>query len=157
MFLSILLFAAALMLLVVMYFVSAFLLLLWRQARSPLRFLDGPDSRSFFLGNLREMHDQENTNLIARWEAEHGSTFVYRGFIGGYRLMTTDLVAVAHIMGRAYEYPKPDFVTDNLASMAGGHQGLLTVDGEDHKRQVSLHSACRLHKRLTLASSARSL
>ncbi|KAJ6620746.1 cytochrome P450 [Mycena sp. CBHHK59/15] len=89
----------------------------------------------FFMGNLMEMHDQENNNLVAEWEAAYGSTFVYRGFIGGCRLMTTDPVAVAHILGNAYDYPKPDFVRDSLATMAVGYDGLLTVEGDAHKRQ----------------------
>lgn len=119
-----------------LYVLSTFLLLLLRQALSPLRHLRGPPSPSFFLGNLREMHDQENTNLVVRWEEQYGSTFVYRGFMGGARLMTTDPIAVAHILGRGYDYPKPDFVRDNLANMAAGEHGILTVEGEDHRRQV---------------------
>jgi len=115
-----------------------FFLLLWRQFCSPLRLLPGPPSPSFFMGNLEEMHDMENNNLIERWVKSYGNTFVYRGFIGGCRLITTDPVAVAHILGNAYDYPKPDFVRDSLASMAAGHQGLLTVEGEDHRRQASL-------------------
>jgi len=83
------------------------------------------------------MHDQENNNLIANWVSRYGPNFVYRGFVGGCRLMTTDPVAVAHILGNAYDYPKPDFVRDSLASMVAGHHGLLTVEGDDHKRQVS--------------------
>ncbi|PCH40336.1 hypothetical protein WOLCODRAFT_162280 [Wolfiporia cocos MD-104 SS10] len=122
--------------LVVTYVTSTFLQLLIRQARSPLRHLNGPQSQSFFMGNLQEMHDQENNNLIARWEQQYGNTFVYRGFIGGCRLMTTDPVAIAHIMGRAYEYPKPDFLRESLSSMAAGNEGLLTVEGEDHRRQL---------------------
>ncbi|KAF8967104.1 cytochrome P450 [Flammula alnicola] len=125
-------FMAALLLLA---FLHSFLLLLFRQRRSPLRHLPGPPSPSFFMGNLEEMHDQENNNLIANWVKRYGNSFVYRGFIGGCRLMTTDPVAVAHILGSAYDYPKPDFVRDSLASMAAGHDGLLTVEGEDHRRQ----------------------
>ena len=90
------------------------------------------------MGNLREMHDQENNNLVARWEAAYGSTFVYHGFVGGRRLMTTDPLAVSHILGRGYDYPKPDFIRDALASMVAGHEGLLTVEGENHRRQVSI-------------------
>jgi hypothetical protein len=84
-----------------------------------------------------QMHDQENNNLLADWESTYGSTFVYRGFIGGCRLMLTDPVAVAHVLGHAYDYPKPDFVRDSLASMAAGHDGLLTSEGEMHRKQVS--------------------
>ena len=121
---------------VALYFLWTFLMLVLRQARSPLRHLPGPPSPSFFMGNLREMHDQENNGLVARWAAEYGSTFVYRGFIGGCRLMTVDPLAVNHIMSRGYEYPKPDFVRDALASMAAGYEGLLTAEGEMHRKQV---------------------
>lgn len=123
---------------IALHALSTFLLLLLRQAISPLRKLPGPPSPSFFMGNLREMHDQENNDLVARWEAAYGSTFVYHGFVGGRRLMTTDPLAVSHILGHGYDYPKPDFIRDALASMAGGHEGLLTVEGEDHRRQVSI-------------------
>ncbi|KAF7357654.1 Cytochrome P450 [Mycena sanguinolenta] len=119
----------------IFYLLSGFIRLLVRQALSPLSLLRGPPCPSFFMGNLMEMHDQENNNLVAEWEAAYGSTFVYRGFIGGCRLMTTDPVAVAHILGNAYDYPKPDFVRDSLATMAAGHDGLLTVEGDAHKRQ----------------------
>ncbi|KAF7365456.1 Cytochrome P450 [Mycena venus] len=119
----------------ILYLLSGFIRLLVRQALSPLSLLRGPPCPSFFMGNLMEMHDQENNNLVAEWEAAYGSTFVYRGFIGGCRLMTTDPVAVAHILGNAYDYPKPDFVRDSLATMAAGHDGLLTVEGDAHKRQ----------------------
>ncbi|KAF8195514.1 cytochrome P450 [Pholiota molesta] len=116
-------------------FLRPFLLLLYRQRRSPLRLLPGPPAPSILLGNLEEMHDQENNALLARWGAAYGCAYVYRGFLGGCRLLTTDPVAVAHVLGNAYDYPKPDFVRDSLASMAAGHDGLLTVEGEDHRRQ----------------------
>jgi hypothetical protein len=124
-------------LVLVVYFVRAFLILLLRQRSSPLRSLRGPPSPSRFFGNLCELHDQENNNLILEWTKSYGHTFVYRGFIGGCRLMTTDLDAVRHILGHAYDYPKPDFIRDSLATMSAGHDGLLTVEGEDHRRQVS--------------------
>ena len=40
--------------------------------------------------------------------------------------MITDPRAVAYVLGNAYEYPKPDFVRDSLASMAAGHDGALS-------------------------------
>ncbi|KAI0703590.1 cytochrome P450 [Cytidiella melzeri] len=130
-----LLLTSSLSLAVVLYVIWSFLALMLRQARSPLRFLPGPPSPSFFMGNLREMHDAENTNLVGQWQRAYGSTFVYRGFIGGCRLMTTDPVAVNHILSRGYDYPKPDFIRDALASMAVGHDGLITVEGDQHRKQ----------------------
>ncbi|KAI5119364.1 hypothetical protein M0805_008519 [Coniferiporia weirii] len=114
---------------------SGLVRLVVRQYLSPLRRLRGPPSPSLFMGNLAAMHDQENTNLIAAWEAQHGAAFVYHGLLGGCRLMITDPRAIAHVLGNAYDYPKPDFVRDSLASMAAGHDGLLTSEGEQHRRQ----------------------
>lgn len=130
MYLALSLLAAA-----VIHAVFPFLRLLARQARSPLRFMPGPPSQSFFMGNLREMHDQENNNLIQRWVETYGTTFVYRGFVGGCRLMTVDPVAVGYILRHAYDYPKPDFVKDSLATMAAGYEGLLTTEGDVHRKQ----------------------
>jgi hypothetical protein len=107
-----------------------------RQSRSPLRQLRGPPAPSLMLGNLTEMHEGENAGLIQRWEDEYGSALVYRGFVGGRRLLTTDPKAIAHILGNAYDYPKPDFIRDSLATMAAGNEGLLVVEGEQHRRLV---------------------
>lgn len=52
--------------------------------------------------------------------------------------MTVDTLAISYILSNAYAYPKPDFVRDSLATMAAGHEGLLTVEGEDHKRQKKI-------------------
>ncbi|KAM5533414.1 hypothetical protein V8D89_012964 [Ganoderma adspersum] len=129
---------------ITLYFLWTFLMLILRQARSPLRHLPGPPSPSFFMGNLRDMHDQENNGLVARWTAQYGSTFVYRGFVGGCRLMTVDPLAVNYIMSRGYEYPKPNFVRDALASMAAGYEGLLTAEGEMHRKQNPAFSAAQI-------------
>ena len=105
------------------------------------------------MGNLSEIHDMENTALVERWEGSYGRSWVYRGFLGGCRsvrfsspclasltdptlsLITTDLQALSYILSHAYEYPKPDFIKDTMASMGAGYEGLITVDGDVHKRQ----------------------
>ncbi|KAI0366817.1 cytochrome P450 [Pilatotrama ljubarskyi] len=125
----------ALPLVLVLYFLWTFLLLLFRQARSPLRHLPGPPSASLFMGNLPELHHQENTGLVARWADTYGLAFVYRGFMGGRRLMLVDPVSVNYVMSRGYDYPKPDFVRDSLASMSAGYEGLLTAEGDMHRKQ----------------------
>ncbi|KAI0763115.1 cytochrome P450 [Trametes elegans] len=131
-------------LVLVLYFLWTFLQLLFRQARSPLRHLPGPPSASLFMGNLPELHDQENNGLVARWATTYGSAFVYRGFMGGRRLMLVDPTAVNYVMSRGYDYPKPDFVRDSLASMAAGYEGLLTADGEMHRKQNPAFSAAQV-------------
>ncbi|KIK95802.1 hypothetical protein PAXRUDRAFT_826654 [Paxillus rubicundulus Ve08.2h10] len=123
------------LLLVSFYVLADFIALLWRQCFSPLRNLRGPPSPSSLFGNLREMYNQENTGLLYDWDATYGSTYAYKGFLGGSRLMTTDVTAVTHILTHSYAYQKPDFVRDSLAAMGTGHAGLLTTEGDVHKRQ----------------------
>jgi cytochrome P450 len=98
--------------------------------------LPSPPSPSFLLGNLAAIADQENTDVITSWTRTYGSTFTYRGFIGGRRLLTTDPAALNHILGHAYDFPKPEFVRASLAAMVAGDDGLLTVEGDVHRRQV---------------------
>ncbi|KAG6815833.1 hypothetical protein H0H87_010913 [Tephrocybe sp. NHM501043] len=122
-------------LLVFVSFLIPLLRIILRQLLSPLRRLPGPPSPSLFSGNLAELHDQENTPLLRDWEAAYGPTYVYSGFLSGPRLITTDPVALSHILSNAYHYPKPDFVRESLASMGAGHDGVLTAEGETHRRQ----------------------
>jgi hypothetical protein len=113
---------------------------------SPLRLLPCPPSPSLFIGNLAQLADQENSQILHSWIAHYGHTFTYRGFLNAPRLFTIDPQALAYILGHAYEFPKPDFVTDALAEMGAGHDGLLTAQGDVHKRQVcffSLVGYCR--------------
>jgi len=125
----------SILILALLYVSRPFILLLIRQHRTPLRRLPSPPCPSFFMGNLSEMHDMENTGLIGRWERALGRSWVYRGFFGGCRLITTDLQALSYILAHAYDYPKPDFVKDSMAAMAVGYEGLIVVEGEVHKRQ----------------------
>jgi hypothetical protein len=132
------------------YVFSGLASLFLRQARSPLRHLRGPPAPSLILGNLTEMHEGENAGLLQRWEDEYGPALVYRGFVGGRRLLTTDPRAVAHILGNAYDYPKPDFIRDSLATMAAGTEGLLVVEGEQHRRLVRSLGSSERNVRLIL-------
>ena len=103
---------------------------------SPLARLPSPPSPSFLLGNLAAIADQENNDVLSAWTRIYGSTFTYRGFIGGRRLLTTDPLALNHILGHAYDFPKPEFVRASISAMVAGDGGLLTVEGDVHRRQV---------------------
>lgn len=126
----------AVLVLATCYVLKDLIALLWRQHFSPLQRLRGPPSPSFLFGNLREMYNQENTGLLYDWDATYGSTYAYKGFFGGSRLLTTDLTAVAHILSHPDTYQKPDFVRDNLAAMGAGNESVLTTEGDVHRRQV---------------------
>ncbi|KAF8517393.1 cytochrome P450 [Hysterangium stoloniferum] len=119
--------------LVLVYAVSGLVQLMVTQYFSHLGALGCPPVPSFFWGHLQLLHDAENTNVYNKWREELGSIFTYRGFIGGYRLVTMDPRAIIHILSKPDHYPKPSFVRDSLASM-GGEYGLIVVEGDDHKR-----------------------
>jgi hypothetical protein len=139
--------------LLAIYLLRPLLRLLYAQHLSPLHLLPGPPSPNFLMGHLKEMHDMENTSLLERWEGTYGRRWVYKGFFGGCRLVllllysasrpdkiprsliTTDLHSISHVLSRAYQYPKPQFVKDAFAAIGGGHQGLLSVEGDVHRRQ----------------------
>jgi hypothetical protein len=133
--------------------------------RSPLRLLPSPPSPSYLMGHLAQVSVEENNNIFQKWTELYGRTFTYRGFVNGYRLLTTDPLALAYILGHAYDFPKPDFITDALAEACAGHEGLLTAQGDIHRRQVCLslsnattsHSNCPPPQRriLVLYSAAR--
>ncbi|KAI0034622.1 cytochrome P450 [Vararia minispora EC-137] len=130
----------------VLFIVLAYLLhpLVWLIASlcfSPLARLPSPPSPSFLLGNLAAIADQENNDVITSWTRTYGSTFTYRGFIGGRRLLTTDPTALNYILGHAYDYPKPEFVRASLSAMVAGEDGLLTVEGDIHRRQNQAFTA----------------
>ena len=114
---------------------------------SPLRLLQSPPSPSLLLGNLAQLADQENNDVVHSWIEQYGQTFAYRGFFSGHRLLTTDPTALSYILGHAYDFPKPTFITEALAEMGAGHDGLLTAQGDIHKRQVCLFLV-GLHRRL---------
>jgi hypothetical protein len=105
---------------------------------SPLRLLPSPPCPSLFLGNLAQLADQENNDVVHTWIEQYGQTFAYRGFFNCHRLLTTDPTALSYILGHAYDFPKPKFITEALAEMGAGHDGLLTAQGDIHKRQVCL-------------------
>ena len=119
------------------------------RVRSPLRLLPSPPSPSIFIGNLAQLADQENNYIVHTWTEQYGHTFTYHGFLNGHRLLTTDPLALSYILGHPYDFPKPDFITDALAEMGAGRDGLLTAHGDVHKRQVCLvPSRLLLHRHL---------
>ncbi|KAH9971987.1 cytochrome P450 [Lactifluus volemus] len=115
-------------------FRSLFFVLIAR-FRSPLRLLPSPPSPSLFVGNLAQLIDEEKNDVFCNWIELYGHTFTYRSLISSYRLFTADTLALSYILGHAYDFPKPDFVTVALAETGAGHDGLLTAQGDVHRRQ----------------------
>ena len=54
-----------------------------RLYKSPLRNLPGPPNEHWFYGNLKVIHEEDNSVPQERWASESGSqTIMYRGFMG---------------------------------------------------------------------------
>lgn len=122
----------------ILYLLRPLFFILVTRVCSPLRLLPSPPSPSFFVGNLAQLADQENNFILHSWTEKYGNTFTYRGFLNAPRLFTIDPLALSYILGHAYDFPKPDFITDALAEMGAGHDGLITAHGDVHRRQVCL-------------------
>ena len=143
-------------------------LFFYAQWTSPLHVLPGPPNASLLFGQMREIQKavclfclaleldsrslQENSVLHEKWVNEYGSTITYHvlfgvRFIGNIhdcilcyfqmkRLYTIDTKAINHVLVNDYIYQKPEAARYNLSQILGS--GILVVEGDKHKQQVSL-------------------
>ncbi|KAH6919107.1 cytochrome P450 [Coprinopsis sp. MPI-PUGE-AT-0042] len=107
--------------------------LFYSQWTSPLRTLPGPARTSLLWGNMKEIFEAENSVVHEQWSREYGPTIRYRGLFGLWRLYTTDLKALSHILARSDIYQKPEPAKYALSQLLG--DGLIVVEGEEHKNQ----------------------
>lgn len=108
---------------------------IWNEYRLPYTYrnVPGPPRTSFFLGNLTDiMHDQ-TTPAPMQWFRQYGTTIRYSYFFGTPRFTTTDARAAEYIVQHTDLFIRPPQMT-RVLGWAFGH-GLLTVEGEAHKRQ----------------------
>ena len=56
--------------------------MLWATIATPLRYLPGPPSESFFWGNSKLIEKAEESALQDQWVAQYGSTIAYKGIFG---------------------------------------------------------------------------
>ncbi|KAM0789153.1 hypothetical protein ACM66B_000004 [Microbotryomycetes sp. NB124-2] len=105
-----------------------------RQLWSPYRDLPGPESDSWWAGNIHRILEEEPSVAHREWMQKYGGVVKYKLLFGNESLLVTDGVALNHILNaRAYDYPKPSQVRGELARILG--RGVLFAEGEDHKRQ----------------------
>ncbi|RPD78482.1 cytochrome P450 [Lentinus tigrinus ALCF2SS1-7] len=122
-------------------FASLIALALWkllplvlRLYKSQLRNLPGPPNEHWFYGNLKAIHEEDNSVPQERWAAETGSdTIMYRGFLSMDRLWTLDTRALNHILTHSAEYQKPRAARRNLARILG--EGVLFTEADQHRQQ----------------------
>lgn len=106
-----------------------------------------------------------NNDILCDWEARFRTTYVCRGLFGGSQLLNTSrptLLRQSLIYWGSLKFTtNPIFVRDNLVtSMGAGKLGVLTVEGDTHRRQVRLvrHAlfnqpltGLRLHQRIPVS------
>ncbi|TYJ59119.1 hypothetical protein B9479_000108 [Cryptococcus floricola] len=104
-----------------------------RLARLRFYNLPGPEPESFLWGSLPTLLKSGPNVPQGEWAAKYGHTIRYRLHLGAQRFMTLDATGLNYILSHPDVFPKPDVTRRALADMLGN--GLLTSEGEDHKRQ----------------------
>ncbi|BFZ61253.1 hypothetical protein YB2330_002312 [Saitoella coloradoensis] len=99
---------------------------------SPLRKVPGPPGH-WFWGHFQEITKADPGVPHLEWAAKYGKTIRYRWLFGDQRFLTVDPKSLAYILNNAYDFPKPQQTIRFLGRFLGF--GLLTAEGELHKRQ----------------------
>ncbi|TDL26273.1 cytochrome P450 [Rickenella mellea] len=108
-----------------------------RPRSSPLRGLPGPDPTMKFLGFGGHLNSHLNVMTSKRTHEEnvrkYGKSYRIKG-IGNWedRLITTDPVAMAHVLNRTLDYEKPWQSRRVITRLIG--EGMLAAEGQVHKR-----------------------
>ncbi|KAF7364387.1 hypothetical protein MSAN_01099400 [Mycena sanguinolenta] len=113
------------------YFIFHASQILYRNLTSPLRFVGGPKSPSFILGNFKEMG--EDAYLTGKWRAQFGGTFRFHGLFSTSELHTTDIKAINHVVNKPDIYQKAPSLLSATELLIG--RGILAVENENHRRQ----------------------
>ncbi|KAJ7501076.1 cytochrome P450 monooxygenase [Mycena galericulata] len=104
--------------------------ILYREFSHPLRRLPAPSNPSFIFGNFEEL--EEDPRLTRKWRYQLGPMFLFKGVFNTRELYAGDTTAIDHILKNNAVYNKRIAINAN-SRLVG--EGLLGVEGEDHKRQ----------------------
>ncbi|KAJ6467733.1 cytochrome P450 [Mycena sanguinolenta] len=112
------------------YFIFHASQILYRNLTSPLRFVGGPKSPSFLLGNFKEMGD--DAYLTGKWRDQFGGTFRFHNLFSTSELHTTDLKAINHVVSKSDIYQKAPSMLSATEILIG--RGILAVENDNHRR-----------------------
>ncbi|KAI9360022.1 cytochrome P450 [Zopfochytrium polystomum] len=110
-----------------------------RPFRSPLRKLPGPPPTNWWslLGKFPEILRQEAGVPQLQWAKQYGGMVLYYGLFNTPRVLVTSPTALRRIYGtHAHLYTRSAQQTKALKEFTGN--GLLTAEGDQHKRQRAL-------------------
>ncbi|KAI3602655.1 dna-(apurinic or apyrimidinic site) lyase 2 [Moniliophthora roreri] len=101
--------------------------------RSVISTLPGPPPRSFLLGNLEDVMQNDAGLTDFDWQDNYGGVVHFKGVLGSDRLLVSDPKALQHILQTtAYKWRKWS-ERRQISRLTSGY-GLLWSDGETHKR-----------------------
>jgi cytochrome P450 len=105
----------------------------------------GPPSFSLLLGNLPDIVPDQTAPAPWQWHERCGTTIRYSYFLGRQRFTTTDPRAAEYILQHTEVFVRPPQMTRVMGWAFG--QGILTVEGEAHKRQRRVLAPASARKR----------
>ncbi|KAH9030860.1 cytochrome P450 [Lactarius deliciosus] len=102
-----------------------------RAYRSPLQHVPGPKEAHWLKGNFVDVQEPNSSRLQEEWVKTYGHVARYHARFGALRLLTVDPVAVAYVLQNGETFQKSDFLRFSL----GDGEGLLIVEGDQHRKQ----------------------
>ncbi|KAJ7486941.1 cytochrome P450 [Mycena latifolia] len=107
--------------------------MVYAKLTSPLRYLRGPKSTHWIMGNILELNADAGAGIEDRWVEDHGPTIKLNGILGASDLYTQDTKALQRILSSTHIYHKPSVIRFSLERLVG--PGILVVEGDVHKQQ----------------------
>lgn len=104
-----------------------------QERRLPYRNLPGPEPSTLVLGNLLDVAAIPVGNRYEAWFKTYGPTLRFRGFLGKWRIVSTDVNALAYVLRHTSEFHRHGSFNGLIHRMVG--DGVLCVEGEQHRRQ----------------------
>ncbi|KAG1836307.1 cytochrome P450 [Suillus subluteus] len=104
-----------------------------RYSHISLADIPGPESASFIMGNLKELHQDQAADADFKWQAQYGNIVRFKGSFGEDQLMVSDPAALQYMFAKsAYRFPKPP--DRRVLSHFINGKGIIWAEGDDHKR-----------------------
>ncbi|KAI4293824.1 cytochrome P450 [Schizophyllum commune Loenen D] len=121
------------------FFVFLAIRLVCRSLTSPTRNIPGPPQpglRNWLVGHRALLNEEEHsvTDGLDKWTSRYGHVVRLRGLAWRDRIMTTDVRALQHILGRVDVWHRSDETRWLISRVLG--DGILNVEDGKHRQQL---------------------
>lgn len=104
-----------------------------QKRRRVLEHVPGPSSQHWLLGNLPDLLRSPAAEMEFEWTRQYGGAVKFNGAFGEQLLLISDPAAAQYILQTSgYGFIRPSDRKEVSRQLLG--RGILTVEGEDHKR-----------------------